>query len=59
MSKSFGIKSATSKPLEEILGPQAEKKLNLKLFDAPKYFEKPEEKEMIERQLKTAFSICK
>jgi len=28
-------------------------------MDAPKYFEKPEEKEIIERQLKSAFSICK
>jgi hypothetical protein len=39
------------KSLNDILGADAEKKLNIKLFDAPKFFDKDEEKEEIDEVL--------
>ena len=46
------------KPLKDILGEDAEKKLNIKLFDAPKFFDKEEEKEEINQVLRKMFDFC-
>jgi hypothetical protein len=45
------------KPLTDILGENAEEKLNIKLFDAPQYFDNDEEKEEVDGVLKQMFEF--
>ena len=59
LSKQFSTRKSVAKPLTEILGENAEEIAKIRLFDAPQFFEKKEEKKQIEMALTSVFQICK